>query len=159
MNEKSPGCLFNRGISHTALFLSRAGKDENCHPRPILESSTRKIGICGGTLSEHGTSVLIGSTVISGLKSRAPTTTNINLSSRGGASSKFSYFFTCQNRVPCVYFARPHQRILQNGVLAQLVERLNGIEKVSGSNPLCSSLRFFGEKTWVNSKKCGKAVF
>ena len=31
--------------------------------------------------SEHGTSVPIGSTVISGLKSRAPTTTNINLSS------------------------------------------------------------------------------
>ena len=29
----------------------------------------------------------------------------------------------------------------QNGVLAQLVERLNGIEKVSGSNPLCSRLR------------------
>ena len=52
---------------------------------------------------------------------------------------QFSYFFTCQNRVPCVYFARPHQRILQNGVLAQLVERLNGIEKVSGSNPLCST--------------------
>ncbi len=25
-----------------------------------------------------------------------------------------------------------------NGVLAQLVERLNGIEEVSGSNPLCS---------------------
>jgi len=37
------------------------------------------MGICGGTLSEHGTSVPIGSTVISGLKSRAPTTTNINL--------------------------------------------------------------------------------
>ena len=34
-----------------------------------------------------------------------------------------------------------------SGVLAQLVERLNGIEEVSGSNPLCSSLRFFGEKT------------
>ena len=29
----------------------------------------------------------------------------------------------------------------RNGVLAQLVERLNGIEKVSGSNPLCSRLR------------------
>ena len=27
----------------------------------------------------------------------------------------------------------------KNGVLAQLVERLNGIEKVSGSNPLCST--------------------
>ena len=40
---------------------------------------THQIGICGGTLSEHGTSVPIGSTVISGLKSRAPTTTNINL--------------------------------------------------------------------------------
>ena len=26
-----------------------------------------------------------------------------------------------------------------DGVLAQLVERLNGIEKVSGSNPLCST--------------------
>ncbi len=36
-----------------------------------------------GTLSEHGTSVPIGSTVISGLKSRAPKTTNINLSSSG----------------------------------------------------------------------------
>ena len=34
-----------------------------------------------------------------------------------------------------------------DGVLAQLVERFNGIEEVSGSNPLCSSLRFFGEKT------------
>ena len=32
-------------------------------------------------------------------------------------------------------------RTKQNGVLAQLVERLNGIEKVSGSNPLCSRLR------------------
>ena len=60
---------------------------------------------------------------------------------------QFQSFFTCQNYSPCVYFARPRQRILQNGVLAQLVERLNGIEKVSGSNPLCSSLRFFGEKT------------
>ena len=38
------------------------------------------MGICGGTLSEHGTSVPIGSTVISGLKSRAPMATNINLS-------------------------------------------------------------------------------
>ena len=27
------------------------------------------------------------------------------------------------------------------GVLAQLVERLNGIEEVSGSNPLCSTHR------------------
>jgi hypothetical protein len=26
-----------------------------------------------------------------------------------------------------------------HGALAQLVERLNGIEKVSGSNPLCST--------------------
>jgi len=39
-----------------------------------------KLEFVGGTLSEHGTSVPIGSTVISGLKSRAPTTTNINLS-------------------------------------------------------------------------------
>ncbi len=40
-----------------------------------------------------------------------------------------------------VYFARPHQdkQKTENGVLAQLVERLNGIEKVSGSNPLCST--------------------
>ncbi len=28
-----------------------------------------------------------------------------------------------------------------DGVLAQLVERFNGIEEVSGSNPLCSRLR------------------
>ena len=28
---------------------------------------------------------------------------------------------------------------LFSGVLAQLVERLNGIEEVSGSNPLCST--------------------
>jgi hypothetical protein len=33
------------------------------------------------------------------------------------------------------YFARSKRR----GALAQLVERLNGIEKVSGSNPLCST--------------------
>jgi len=32
-----------------------------------------------GRMSGHGTSVPIGSTVISGLKSRAPATTNINL--------------------------------------------------------------------------------
>ena len=37
--------------------------------------------------------------------------------------------------------------ISHNGVLAQLVEHFNGIEGVSGSSPLCSSLRFFGEKT------------
>ena len=43
--------------------------------------------------------------------------------------------------------AREQTKKLESGVLAQLVERLNGIEKVSGSNPLCSSLRFFGEKT------------
>jgi hypothetical protein len=30
---------------------------------------------------------------------------------------------------------------LSNGVLAQLVERLNGIEEVRGSNPLGSKLR------------------
>lgn len=29
-----------------------------------------------------------------------------------------------------------------SGALAQLVERLNGIEKVSGSNPLCSTSFF-----------------
>ena len=42
----------------------------------------RQIGLCGGPLSEHGTSVLIGSTVISGLKSRAPMATNINFAFR-----------------------------------------------------------------------------
>ena len=36
----------------------------------------------------------------------------------------------------CVYIS-PVAR--HNGVLAQLVERLNGIEEVSGSNPLCST--------------------
>ena len=29
--------------------------------------------------------------------------------------------------------------VVSNGVLAQLVERLNGIQKVSGSIPLCST--------------------
>jgi hypothetical protein len=33
---------------------------------------------------------------------------------------------------------RYHFRSLSNGVLAQLVERLNGIEEVRGSNPLGS---------------------
>jgi hypothetical protein len=36
---------------------------------------------------------------------------------------------------------RYHFRSLSNGVLAQLVERLNGIEEVRGSNPLGSRLR------------------
>ena len=51
------------------------------------------MGICGETLSEHGTSVPIGSTVISGLKSRAPTTTNINLS-----TSVLKLWDTCEIR-------------------------------------------------------------
>ena len=33
---------------------------------------------------------------------------------------------------------RYHFRSLSNGVLAQLVERLNGIEEVTGSNPVGS---------------------
>ena len=36
---------------------------------------------------------------------------------------------------------RYHFRSPSNGVLAQLVERLNGIEEVRGSNPLGSKLR------------------
>jgi hypothetical protein len=36
---------------------------------------------------------------------------------------------------------RYHFRSLSNGVLAQLVERLNGIEEVRGSNPLGSRIR------------------
>ncbi len=49
----------------------------------------------------------------------------------------------------CVYTLPVLTRriLFQNGVLAQLVEHFNGIEGVSGSSPLCSSLRFFGEKT------------
>ena len=35
----------------------------------------------------------------------------------------------------------PHEGHYTDGVLAQLVERFNGIEEVSGSNPLCSRLR------------------
>ena len=46
---------------------------------------------------------------------------------------------TCIWLRKCVKSPRPHQDTVKNGVLAQLVERLNGIEKVSGSNPLCSS--------------------
>ena len=37
-----------------------------------------------------------------------------------------------------MYNARVLQGMAYNGVLAQLVERFNGIEEVSGSNPLCS---------------------
>src|SRR6267378_6673244 len=37
-------------------------------------------------------------------------------------------------------------RELSCGVLAQLVERLNGIEEVRGSNPLGSSLRYRRER-------------
>lgn len=32
-----------------------------------------------------------------------------------------------------------HTKTKVKGVLAQLVERFNGIEEVSGSNPLCST--------------------
>jgi hypothetical protein len=50
------------------------------------------------------------------------------------------------NRPPFVRLAnRPsaiHNHKFFRGVLAQLVERLNGIEEVRGSNPLGSSLRF-----------------
>ena len=38
-----------------------------------------------------------------------------------------------------MYNARVLQGMTYNGVLAQLVERFNGIEEVSGSNPLCST--------------------
>ena len=34
-----------------------------------------------------------------------------------------------------------------DGVLAQLVERFNGIEEVSGSNPLCSTKNQVGQLT------------
>jgi hypothetical protein len=40
---------------------------------------------------------------------------------------------------------------LVSGVLAQLVERLNGIEEVSGSNPLCSTTP---QVVW----ECGKEL-
>ena len=56
-----------------------------------------------------------------------------------------------------------------DGVLAQLVERLNGIEKVSGSNPICSikkapiSGAFFMEQFrgffWVKPNFCGMVIF
>ena len=53
---------------------------------------------------------------------------------------QFFTLFACQTRSNRVYFARPHQGTTkQSGVLAQLVERFNGIEEVSGSNPLCST--------------------
>ena len=57
--------------------------------------------------------------------------------------SAINFHFLLANHRGCLY-TLPVLR--DNGVLAQLVERLNGIEEVSGSNPLCSSLRFFGEK-------------
>ena len=46
-----------------------------------------------------------------------------------------------------------HRRI---GVLAQLVERLNGIEEVRGSNPLGSSLR--SAKEHRATKRCARRV-
>ena len=42
------------------------------------------------------------------------------------------------------------------GVLAQLVERLNGIEEVRGSNPLGSSLR--SAKEHRATKRCARLV-
>ena len=38
-----------------------------------------------------------------------------------------------------MYNTRVLQGMAYNGVLAQLVEHFNGIEGVSGSNPLCST--------------------
>jgi len=49
------------------------------HVSQSLSTNLDKSEFVGGTLSEHGTSVPIGSTVISGLKSRAPTTPNSDL--------------------------------------------------------------------------------
>jgi hypothetical protein len=40
----------------------------------------------------------------------------------------------------CLFLGSRYYLFLpEHGALAQLVERLNGIEKVSGSNPLCST--------------------
>src|SRR4051812_25020458 len=47
----------------------------------------------------------------------------------------------------------PTSRQTRNGLLAQLVERLNGIEEVSGSNPLGSTTLFGGPFL------CGTAFF
>ena len=66
-----------------------------------------QIGICGGgTLSKHGTSVPIKCTVISGLKSRAPITININLS-----SAFFKLWTTCTHMC-CI--AHVSQRLREN---------------------------------------------
>ena len=54
--------------------------------------------LAGGTVPEHGTSVPIKRTVISGLKFRAPVATNTNLLRRGGLLPKcWRYFHSLQN--------------------------------------------------------------
>lgn len=48
----------------------------------------------------------------------------------------------CVSAAVMILFPRPQRERTKTkvkGVLAQLVERLNGIEEVSGSNPLCST--------------------
>ncbi len=51
----------------------------------------------------------------------------------------FNYHFVCYNK--CV-------KILHFGALAQLGARLNGIQKATGSNPVCSILK----KPLVNTR-------
>jgi hypothetical protein len=50
-------------------------------------------------------------------------------------------------------------RPLAKGVLAQLVERLNGIEEVRGSNPLGSTFFTFSGSTGLRSQLTGDSCF